>query len=87
MLQSVAPEPMLVARLGYGEMLVPAVHSGEAECRQLAQRLAAAVTEHPWEPPQKRLHVVVGIGRREPGDDVPQWIGRIRHAMQAGRRS
>ena len=85
-IQYLAPDPLSVVKVAYGEVLVPILGVDEPGARAEAQRLIDALHDHPWEPPIGKLSMTAAIGAKKADESAPTWLGRIRTALKDGRR-
>jgi len=81
LVQGHVPQPLAVARIGYGELLVPLVGSEEDEVRATAAELMRLVREQPWEDPLTKVTLTAGIGEKRSDESAGVWVARIRAGL------
>jgi GGDEF domain-containing protein len=81
LVQGHAPQPLAVARIGYGELLVHLVGTDEASARAKATELVRLVRDQPWEPPLTKITLTAGIGEKRAEESAGVWVSRIRAGL------
>ncbi len=74
-----------LVRVGYGEILVPAIGLSEGAVLAEGERLVGIVAAHPFEVPIERLTLTAALVEKRPEESAAEWLKRCRRILQDGR--